>query len=689
MDFSSFPWYTWLIVGVGLVIGGLVVALMIKQEKDKKLSKELRELKRQAKYRKLAAIYSQFPFTAGLYHKVREQIQNLSVYKPSEVTECACKYIQKILMWQVIIIAVCVFALGDLFSIGFGLIFAQFVGTAFLGRELDKLRFIVYRQTAIALSNVRQGFLATQSVVEAISEAVIPPRLMMAFDKIQNILTSSDGENKLLQFYETCPFRLLQTFATVAYQVENQGDEYDPLTGHSTFLDALTLITQDINDETWRMSLIKIKFGNLVYMPLISLFLIPVAEFFFRSNMPGTTVIYDGVAGLVGKVVVLLFASIAMYVITMMSSQSGLATDDRVYWIEDLIHKDGFIAKIAKDIQPKDPVKGKKAGAKTKLQLKLSAAMSRKSPMSYRLEQVVYGFIGIFIGVFLVAFALWLAQGKMATYYDTYGMSKSLLLDKLEKSNQIQKIERLDALYFSDPEVRALPDTSPNGGLTLADWVQNQISEATTMEAQEQSKRLRSKEKMLNGLKPSPLYLIGVFAVAFGLMWMPFLQLKLRKYQLQSEVEEDFLQIQSLTAVLMGMQMDTLDVLEQLCTNSRIHQIELLSCYHSYPSDPEKELERLRTKLTFQEIKRFVENLKLTNSELSVKEAFSDLLIEREYMTTMRKMAQETAIKKKRNIAGMIAKAPLITAAVFFAVIPILVLGVSELGGALGAVNSM
>jgi hypothetical protein len=170
---------------------------------------------------------------------------------------------------------------------------------------------------------------------------------------------------------------------------------------------------------------------------------------------------------------------------------------------------------------------------------------------------------------------------------------------------------------------------------------------------------------------------------------IPNLLRKLRIWSAQSAAEDDFLQLQSLMAIIMCMGVDTLDALEQLCTNTRIHRPQLLYAYHAYASNPDLELERLKSKVNLIGFKRFIDKLKLTTVDLSLQEAFSDLLLERAHMVRMREMAMMAAIEKRRNLAGMLAKIPMGAMVALQMILPIAYLGIKEFSSALGGLSGL
>ena len=105
----------------------------------------------------------------------------------------------------------------------------------------------------------------------------------------------------------------------------------------------------------------------------------------------------------------------------------------------------------------------------------------------------------------------------------------------------------------------------------------------------------------------------------------------------------------------------------------------LTYCYHGYPSNPELELARLSSKTNIVEFKRFIDKLKLTINDLSLKEAFSDMLIEREYINSIKKMTAIKTIDENKNLCDMLIKIPNYGLVIGTVLTPIIILGISEI----------
>jgi hypothetical protein len=520
------------------------------------------------------------------------------------------------------------------------------------------------------ISSVRQEYLRTNSIPEALV-SIVPSSLMARpVAQIEDILTNTNGEELLLKFYESSPFRMLQTFATVCYNINNTGDEIDLATGHSRFLDSLSLMTSDVNSEIQRLALTWQKFHGLIYLPLLPIIGTPITQMFLKSAMPGTAVIYDGMAGFICNFVTLLLTALSFHIVASMSKSSTVSEDDRIPAITSAYERHPGLRRFILRISPKN-------AARRAQVRKQDEALSRKTPELMTLERVAFLGAGVIVGVLLLIVSLTAGRNYLLHSTQNMGIVKDTSLDEFD----VDTVLALDNAYLR----RDVPWTDEE----MSARINAALPGLTSMDVGEQIKRLKDKEAALKQTELQWWHLWLVIGFAVGFSCIPLLLRAMRKWSARSAAEEDFLQIQSLMAIIMSMGVDTLDALEQLCTNSRIHRVSLLYAYHSYPAHPDKELERLRSKVTLPEFKRFIEKLKLTVSDLSLAEAFSDLLLERDHMVRMREMAMMAALDKRRHLAGMLAQLPLGAMVLLEMLVPIAYLGVKEFSGALGNLGGL
>lgn len=660
----------YVIIGVIVLLFALIAFVLYKQKQAKKYTAAQRAAMAENAAAKRYQFLSTFFITQNRIAYIHSAIASMSVFKASQIQSIVVKLYAISTGLQLAIIVIGIFVFKDIFSIMACGVIALFAGYITVDREVEKINLRAYKEMSHLISSIRQEYLRSGSIPEALV-GITPTKLMARpVAQIEDILTSTNGEERLLKFYESSPFRMLQTLATVCFNINNTGDEIDEATGHSRFLDSLSLMASDVNSEVQRLALVAQKFGGLIYLPLVPLIGTPAAQMFLRSSMPGTAVIFDGMLGFICNFVTLLLTGLMFYLVASMSKSTPVTEDDRIPFIVSIYEKNAGIRRFAAKIAPKN-------AARRKFIQKQDEALSRKTPELFALERVIFLFAGLILGTALLFVSLTAGRTYLLNSTQNMGIVKDTSLDKYPK----EAVLKLDNEYLN----------------RQGDWkdevtlqkVKDAFPDMSEMNAGEYVKRLKDKDNALKATNLQWYYILVVYAFAIGASFVPNLLRYLRKWSAQSAAEDDFLQLQSLMAIIMCMGVDTIDALEQLCTNTRIHRPMLLYAYHSYPAHPDKELDRLKSKVTLVEFKRFVDKLKLTTTDLSLAEAFSDLLLEREHMVRMREMAMMAAIEKRRNLAGMMAQVPLGTMVALQMLLPIAYLGIKEFTGALGGLNGL
>lgn len=616
-----------------------------------------------------------FFLTEDTLRKITRQVQSMSVYAPRDAYVKAASYLLMALGIGVVFTILAVLLFDDIISIvlcaAFGFVFASVM----VDKQVDKINIKVYNQLRGAISSIREEYLRTNSVPEAIENAEFGKELKPSFDSIYNILTQSNAEAKLKEFFERTPFRHIQTLARVCYDINNSGDEVDAF-GNSNFLTAMNNMSTDVNNELSRMKYQKTVFGKLEYLALIPVFGIKLIESFFVGIIPGTAVIYEGSTGYVIRISTLAVSIIVYTIIAKINTTQSIKEDDRIYMFSMAIQKVPFIRHLVYDISPKND----KRRSRDKFQKKLNKALSKKSVEEIYLEKVVYMVVAFVVSIFALLCAIQMGKQHMLASV------QSLSLVDMEMSVQIDKQQLLDM----DNEYMKMRDEGKKFSTDeLYYFVSGHCHGLSEMEIQDQGKRIESK---YNTIKSAYFHwwMLVICAVIGGVGYMlPNLLLMLRKWLVQNEAEDDFMQLQTLMGILMNTDGDTLDALEQMSQMSKIHKEMLLYCYHSYPSNPDKELWMLEQKTPIMEFKRFIGKMRLTVTDLSLREVFADLNLEREYIQEQRDIKMRRSIDKKRTLCGMLSKLPMGIMVAGEFLFPIGYLGATELMSAINSMQSM
>ncbi len=650
-------------IGLIAVLAGIVgfgVYIIINAGKPKKQQ----DAKKNEMYRKLYKFLSSFFLSQQKVLKIYSRIAMLSVYGKSEMMAMTTKYYLMSTGISIGMIAVAFFLFKDVLSSLICTMFGMLVSNILVDKQLDSTNYKVYKSLGKAISSIRQEYMRLGSIPEAIESADYDPIIRRPMEEIHTILTTSNGELKLHEFYESTPFRTIQTLAGICYNINNSGDTKDE-TGNSNFIQSLTLLAGDINSEIKRIQVQKQKFGKIEYLPFAPIFAMTLIESYFSSIMPGTALIYKGPMGYLSRTIILVSCIISYSIVSRINSTNALKEDDRDPWVLKLL-ENRVINNIVSNIVPK----GRKA---YKAEKKLKSVLSKMNIKQLYAKKLVFSACALVLSVVTAISTISLGKEFIRTSTQQLSLVASNEMDEYSA----EAIRTLDKIYlesereFGEEELKLLIKTyMPN----LSD-----------LEVIDQQKRLEDKKKNLENAYFKWWYMWICFLISVIAFFGPDVSLVLRKYIVETEAEEDFLQLQTLVSILMNTDIDTLDTLGQLCQHSRIHKEMLLHCYHSYPANPEKELARLKSKTPIIEFKRFIGKLELTVSDLSLKESFSDLIMERQNIVDIRNRSMDIALDKKRGICGPLSMTPIALLVIGELLLPLGILGVNEFMKALSS----
>lgn len=615
---------------------------------------------------------NKFPLTNGMTRKLYNKLQAMSVYTKRDICiNTAKNFTIKAAMTFAVIIAG-IFMFRDVISIILCAGFAITSSTILVDKKIDKINFKVYTELRATVSSIRQEYMRLDSVPEALVCAEYGKLLRKNFDEIGDILTSANGDLKLKEFFERVPFRPIQTIARICYDINNVGDEVDKY-GQSNFVQALTIMSTDINAELERMIYQRKTFGYIEYLTFVPLIGIHLLDSYFSGVIPGTALVYNGMIGYIFHAVTL-FACIACYnIIAKINTMTGISDDDRnllVIWIERNVP--GMV-KFSRNLSAKN-------AQRRRLIARMDKALSKKSVEQLYIEKTLDMLVAFIISMIAAVTFTQMAKDFVLNTTAQLSLVATDEMDEYEKQEILALdkkyiAQRMDGYEFETEELYAL--------------IYNVMPNLTDLQVQDQATRLEKKYNQYINTYFKWWYVLICGGIGWFFWFIPNIMLIFRAYLVKTEAEEDFLQMQTLMTIIMNTDSDTLDALEQLYQVSKIHKDILIYCYHGYPSNPEKELSRLESKTPIIEFKRFCGKLKLTIDDLSLKDAFSDLSIEREYIMQVRDMTIRTSINRKRGIAGKLSTLPVWLMIIGDLLFPIGYLAINEFTTAVDSMQSL
>jgi hypothetical protein len=628
-------------------------------------SKRVRQARQTRMYRNIYRRLSKFFLTQGYLAQVYSRLANLSIYRREELQVLSAKYL--IFAWgSGLALAVSSFFMfHDFLTVLICILFAVLLATVVVEKQLDSMHYKVLRALAQLISSIRQEYMRTNDVVESLQSADCPPLLKKPVEEMIQILTQPNGELRLQEFCVATPFRTIQTLAGICYHINNEGDDIDAY-GQSNFNQALTLMSGDVNSERQKILYRKKRFGIIEYLPFVPIFGMSLLETYFVSIMPGTALIYNGPLGYLCRTITVVTAIIAYVVVSRINTTTPIKDDDRGDWVLNLLEKP-FIRRMIHNITPKN-----KKGDKVRKSLKDSLS-------KMTLDQLYLKKVGFAVVAFALACLCATSTLSLGRDFIEHSTQQLSLVATGEMSKyETAAIENLDKTYLASPN--AYSDSQIEG------MVRKAMPGLSDLQIQDQVKRLKDKNSSLQNAYFKWWYVWICVGVSYLGWFAPNLTLKVRKMLVQTEEEDDFLQLQTLASILMNTNMDTLDLLRQFAQQSRVHKHMFMYAHQGYPSNPQLELARLASKTPLIEFKYFIKKMELTISDLSLKEAYSDLLIERSHILREREMTIKSSIDRKRGLCGPLSMVPLAAMIIGEFLLPIGILGFNEF---MNALNSM
>ena len=636
-------------------------AILLGEQKKKKGTNQKKDMARKAK---AYTFLNENFLTRKTFRRLVEQLASLSIYNLLEIRELAIKYYTQTMGMCVLLVAVGVIVFKDVTAVLLCFAFALVLFQTLITKKLDNTHFAVLKEFSSTLSSIREAYTLLGNIPDAVNECAKGKLLQKSLDKIYLILTATDAEERLEDFYRTVPFPMLQTLAGVCYLLNDAGDETDDR-GVSAYKSAVTLLKHECDLEVRKLTRQRMMFAMLEYLPLAPLPFIGVLKWFFITYMPGTSVIYNGMLGYISQTIIILLAIFAYWYITSTNSPTAIRRNDRSEFVDAFLFSEPFYSHVLPNILPK------KAKTRMKVEKELKGALSSKDMKYLYASKVLASSVAFVVTlVFLTVFTF---------------LAKEFTYDNIRTATFLggsdMTVEEARRWHELDDSLLAKP--KPPRERDLQDIIPSYFPDLSTMDLKDQCTRIIKKYNDYHNLRFHWWYVVIAYIVAVLAWFAPGIMLDMRKKMVRAEEEEDVLQLQTMLAILRYTSLDTMEALYWLAKQSRIYQTAIYFAYHEYPSDPELAINRLQDKSALPEFKQICERLLSTISQVTIREAFSDLESERDQMLTIREMVQNNTIERKRRQCSPISRAPLMAMVVGHVLMPIGVLAYNELSSML------
>ena len=183
--------------------------------------------------------------------------------------------------------------------------------------------------------------------------------------------------------------------------------------------------------------------------------------------------------------------------------------------------------------------------------------------------------------------------------------------------------------------------------------------------------------------------LLGIAFSALGYM-APNLMLIFQKKMREMEMEDEVMQFQTIILMLMKIERVNVEmILEWMERYANIFKTQISKCVNNYESGAWEALEVLKEDVTYPKFVSIVESLQAAVEKIPIRDAFDELETEREYYQEKRKEANDRLVARQGMIGKVIGFAPMIVLFVGYLIVPLVVLGIMNMGSSMSMMQSM
>lgn len=658
-----------LIISNVVIWGGAILAFPILLAHNKAKAAGTLDVVKQQKLHNRFLKYRNNVFTRNRFRAIEKVFATFACYDIDKIESETVKTFENAVKTAVAIPIIVGLSMRDILMFGLSLLIGYIYYDISISKAADRINEKIHTELSICIQSIRDKYKECDNIPKAVLDCDKGTLLERPLLEIYEILIDPHGQERLDNFCANSPIRLIKTLATCCFIVNETGDVSNATTD-SAFADDLISIRQEVDAEVRRLYSIRVAFKSLPLIALLGIFIMPLEEAYLLSNIPGTSKLIKGTYGMTMKVLIVVMTSVAYYYISVVMRPSVVSDSDRGQFIDKLLLNRN-IKLFIQQIIPK--------ASKTvdKVNAKINGALSQKDIYYVYATKVLYGVIGFIAALlFTIVFII-------TTRYYMYTNYKSLSFTAQAPMSEelFLQVRAMDAEYLAQDEEL--------GDEELLKFVTGRLRGLKDLELMNQRDRLKEKYSIYKNLVWKWQWAILPILVSIICWFIPEMVLQLRKTLIQFEAVEDIMQLQTMAIILSATDMDAFKGIYWMEKQSAIHKEIIRYCYHEYTADPIQALDNLKKKTDNVEFHKIINKFKFASLTLSLGDAFNDMKMDKTQAMYMRDAKQAENLESKKQNAKLICVVPGGLALIGLFVLPIIILGFTQLTGSLGGLTGM
>jgi hypothetical protein len=538
---------------------------------------------------------------------------------------------------------------------------------------VDRIENKLLRQFEAFLGNVRHHYHEHGMIDEAIYDSIedCDYEVSLHANRMYEILTASDIEERIEEYNDTAPNKFMKTFVAICYLVQRFGDKI--VDDKSIYLSNLNYLKQEINMELLRREKLGYLFQSLSTIAVFPIFTIKPLENWAVSNIPELREYYDGAYGFCSVIILFLLAFGSYQLISRLQSNVEYTVQDNSFYT--------FLLKLPGFGRFIDGMIEKNHSKAIKYDTLIKRTGAKTSVNQFYAQKILFSIITLVfsVGIFFNIHSI--------VKHNILHSSKNLALAEfdaqvnIEQELKIIETDRKYVLLFKGKDV-------------TFEEIQKAIEEGDEFSSSNQSgiaaKRILDKLKTFNTnyFKWWELLIAIILSViAFNI---PYWMLKFRERILKMNMEDEVMQFHTIILMLMHIERISVeDVLNWMEQFAQIFKSSISKCINNYEHGDILALEQLTHDEPYVPFVRIVENLKSAADKITLEHAFDELKTEREYYQEKRKQDNEILVNKKGMWGKLIAFIPFGATIFLYLLVPFILVSAAQLMGFSEEINQV
>lgn len=644
-------------IWVGCLLGGLALIPYFLRKAKRKASgatEKFSIIKVEKKYQR----YSTNFLTRKRFNTIIKSYQALSCMTEPQVKNKSVKIFEKAIKVSTAIPVFLLITTRDPIVALLGVLISLVYYTITVEKDIDEMYRVIVKEVSELVQSISLNYMEYNNIPRSVLEGDRGEYLAIIVDEMYSILTDVNSKKRLNDFIAKSPLKLLCELVEICQITNDHGDSFNDR-GESKFIEQLGVIEKEVNLEIRTLHIQKMKFNMLDKVALAGIILMPIVDWYLLDQIPGTAIIVKGVMGLSIKVFIMLLTIAAYYVISTINKKSVVSSTD----FSEMVYQISQEKRCKKFI---DTIKPKAYKNVIKVEATLEESLSSHTVDTFYAAKAFYmAFMAVLGLVLAIAFVF---TAKAAIYNNTGTLSFIPIL--VEKRVQ-EDIDIMDGIYMK-------MDEKPRGD-DLLNFVEDSVRNLNMLDIQDQAKRLQKKWDTYTSIQFQWYYIIVIYLMGVVGWFIPNLQIKLRKFMVKFEAEDDASQLQTVMITLAGTGLSVYEVLHRLLDLSTIHKSSISYACQTFVRDPEFSLDILSENSRVPEFKRMCTKLKKAIYNLPIQDAFRNIVVEKEQSLALKEMDAVNMVNKKANLANLLAAAPVACVLILQTLLPLMILGFSQI----------